>query len=351
MDGGGFARRLRLLAVACLVSLLLAEVLVRALGLAPPLGRQYRNFMADPDLPFRIRPNSVERGLAPSKEFRFEYRHNSQGLRDVEHAAGKPPGVFRIVAVGDSFTYGVGAAFDETYLAVMERQLNARTGAHPRVETVRAGVPRYYPETQRIWLERHGMAYQPDLVLVGFLPNDVFDTLQGLDAIAVDPSGYLKTREARALPAWITWVFRFSHVGRLAVRTALNLRHRGDAGPQWDEVYRSGGPYEPAWLNVEGELGRMAALVRAAGAKLVVLHIPQLGPWDTTRAYPARRLAAWAEAQGDVGFIDALPALQAAAAQSPTPLYFPLDGHCTSAGYRVIGDLLATVLASRGEVP
>lgn len=351
MAAGMVGRRLRLLAVACLVSLVLAEVLVRVLGLAPPLGRQYRHFMADPDLPFRIRPNSVERGLAPSKEFRFEYRHNSQGLRDVEHTREKPEGAFRIVAVGDSFTYGIGAAFDESYLAVMERQLNARAGVHPRVETVRAGVPRYFPQTQRIWLERHGLAFQPDLVLVGFLPNDVYDTLEGLDAIAVDPSGYLKTREARALPSWITWVFRFSHAGRLAVRTALNLRHRGDPGPQWNEVYRAGGLYESAWLDVERELARIAGLVRDAGAKLVVLHIPQQGPWDRARAYPAQRLAAWAEAQGDVGFVDALPALQAAAANSAAPLYFPLDGHCTPAGYRVIGETLAAALASRGEVP
>ena len=67
---------------------------------------------------------------------------------------------------------------------------------------------------------------------------------------------------------------------------------------------------------------------------MVIVHIPQKGPWEERHHYPAKRLGAWAAANG-AGFVDALPALTSGGAES---LYYPKDGHATPAGYGVIAE-------------
>jgi hypothetical protein len=91
------------------------EVVARMLALGPPLDAGYGYNVPDPYVPYRRQPSVRITGR--TDEFAFDYQHNRDGFRDVEHTPDKPPGVFRIVALGDSFTYGVGAAFEETYLA------------------------------------------------------------------------------------------------------------------------------------------------------------------------------------------------------------------------------------------
>ncbi|MBM4197193.1 MAG: hypothetical protein FJ197_08880 [Gammaproteobacteria bacterium] len=97
-------------------ALLLAEGAVRLLGLAPPLPLQYSSYAPSPWLTFGPKPNARHHGLADTGEYRYDFRHNSFGLRDTERDFAKPPGTFRILGLGDSFTYGVGAAFEETWL-------------------------------------------------------------------------------------------------------------------------------------------------------------------------------------------------------------------------------------------
>ncbi len=62
---------------------------------------------------------------------RAEYWHghlhvkNADGMRIAGRYGTKPPGVFRILAVGDSLTYGEGVAADEAWPAVLARELGA----------------------------------------------------------------------------------------------------------------------------------------------------------------------------------------------------------------------------------
>src|SRR5690606_24088509 len=149
------------------------EGATRALGLAPGLTTQHADNVADPQLPYRKRPGSLLVGRSLSGEFDYEYRHNAEGFRDLDRPAAKPPGTFRIVALGDSFTYGEGAAFEETWPSVLERRLRERPQAAARAEVIRLGLPRYFPAAERLVLEHYGLRYEPDLVLVAVLPNDV----------------------------------------------------------------------------------------------------------------------------------------------------------------------------------
>lgn len=326
------------------------EVAVRAFSLAPPLNRQIAGLMVpDPYLPYRPRPNGVWMSSTSSGRFLFETRHSSLGLRDVEHAVAKPPGSFRILGLGDSFTYGSGANFEDTYLVRLQRRLNGRPGRHPPVEIVKAGIPRYFPEPERLFLEHYGLALHPDLLLVGFTPNDVGDTVMGLDAVKPTPDGLLMTREAAQIGPAGYWLFVHSHAARALISRWVSYRVRVEHPLFWDDIYQANGRHEKAWLTVEKEYGRMVNLAARKGARLVILHIPDHPPWNRKTAYPPTRLAAWATAHGAF-LIDTLPALRAAAA-AHREIYWSDDLHCTGEGYRVIAQAVFRGLTERGLVP
>ncbi len=115
------------------------EGLVRLIDIAPVIDRRSAWMEAAPGIPYRPRPNSVVSGRAETDEYDYHHKHNSAGLRDVEHPLIKPEGTFRILGLGDSFTAGWGATYEETYLRRSEVALNARDGGHPPVEIVKAG--------------------------------------------------------------------------------------------------------------------------------------------------------------------------------------------------------------------
>jgi lysophospholipase L1-like esterase len=333
------------------LSLAGVELGVRLLRLAPPLPNQYQLFVEDPVLPYRLRPESRLAGRAPEGEFEFDYQHNSLGLRERELPFAKPPGTFRILGLGDSFTYGAGAKAENVYLARLERRLNARPGDHPGVEVVNAGVPRYFPEAERLFLQEFGFRYQPDLVLLGFVPNDVIDTYLGRDAIQVLPDGRLVSTQGARLVAQLGTLATaaYTHSHALRVLIARHLRTRADLRPvRPEEVLQPDGFHEAAWREVERQYDLLLELVRARGARLVLVHLPQIGPWDARHDYPAQRLAAWAEARG-VAFVDTLPALRAR--QDSELLYWPKDRHPTDAGHAAIADAIFDALSNQALVP
>jgi lysophospholipase L1-like esterase len=332
------------------------EIAVRLMHLAPPLNQQFPGMVPDPYLPYRPRPYGVWMSPAASGEFSFETRHSSLGLRDVEHSAKKPPGTFRILGLGDSFTYGVGAAFEDTYLVQLERMLNQRPGNHlanhlannPKVEVIKAGIPRYFPEPERLFLEHYGLAFEPDLVIVTFVPNDVIDTHMGIDAVKPSEDGFLMTREASELGSPGRWLFVHSHAARMALAKWIAHRIWMRDPIFWSDVFVANGRHEKSWQRVEEEYRRMADLAGNRGARLVIVQIPERGPWTPEASYPAARLSAWAAAHGAF-FIDTMPAL--AATSSSEKLYWDVDPHCNAAGYRVVAEAVSRGLIEHGLVP
>jgi lysophospholipase L1-like esterase len=339
------------LAVAATIAVCGAvELAVRLAGVAPPLPAQYVDYVADDALPFRMAANSVRRNRPwPSgDEFQFEFRTNSQGFPDVEHAFEKSPGVFRILGLGDSYTAGGGAPFEDTYLYRLEQMLRA-DGRD--VEIVKAGQPRYWTEPERILLETVGVRYRPDLVMVAVTPNDVTDTFLGASDTMVR-DGWLVSREAYALGSTALRLYVHSHAARILLRAWLDRRAapsgRGThATMRWTDVFVADGFHEPDWLAVERELDAMRRITGSIGARMVLIYIPTQDFQRSNAHYPAERLAAWGR-RHDVPFIDTLPALRRAAAREQ--VYWKQDIHCTPAGYRVIAETVFTALTQQDLV-
>ena len=92
---------------------------------------------------------------------------NDLGLRGP--AVG-PKRKFRILAVGNSCTFGVGVNDDETWPARLERIMGEESGVES--EVINAGVPGYSSFQGRRYLEERGLDLEPDLVIACFGFND-----------------------------------------------------------------------------------------------------------------------------------------------------------------------------------
>jgi hypothetical protein len=98
---------------------------------------------------------------------------NSRGLRGrTEYAYAKAPGVRRVLVFGDSFTFGEDVSDDETYAHFLQQRL-------PGVEVLNFGVHGYGHDQMLLYLQEEGLRYRPDVVVLGFLYDDMDRNLLG----------------------------------------------------------------------------------------------------------------------------------------------------------------------------
>jgi lysophospholipase L1-like esterase len=90
---------------------------------------------------------------------------NVRGVRGEWVVIPKPDGVFRIITLGGSTTYGHGLSADEAYPAQLQRILRDEYG-YANVEVVNLGVPGYASLDSLVQLATRGLAHEPDLILV-----------------------------------------------------------------------------------------------------------------------------------------------------------------------------------------
>lgn len=119
-------------------------------------------------------PNSVYRQRTP--EVNVQVRINSQGIRaDYEIPLEKPPGVKRIVVLGDSYGMGYEVDLKDAFTTQMANILQAN--GH-KVEIVNLSVSGYGNAEELLMLEHRGFAFHPDLVLLAWHWTDLDDNIR-----------------------------------------------------------------------------------------------------------------------------------------------------------------------------
>ena len=152
-------RVLRVLFQACVISvttLVLTEVAFRVHHYFRPSFIFY-----DPSYNrFRGKPHAPD----------YDFFLNSKGFKDVEFKKEKEPGTYRIVALGDSFAYGV-VPYKYNYLTLLEENLN-REGK--KNELLNMGIVATGPKDYLALLANEGLELKPDMVLVSFFIGNDF---------------------------------------------------------------------------------------------------------------------------------------------------------------------------------
>jgi hypothetical protein len=111
----------------------------------------------------------------------IRWTNNAEGFRsDRDFSRVPPPGVLRILSLGDSFTAGYRVDQDETFSALQDEWVNRKLG---KAEILVAETEE--PATALYYLDRFGLQLKPRIVLLGItLGNDIAQAYQ-----ALDPSG------------------------------------------------------------------------------------------------------------------------------------------------------------------
>jgi hypothetical protein len=109
---------------------------------------------------------------------------NRFGMRDYDHyTKAKPAGVYRIIALGDSFTQGT-TKLQDTWPKALERMFE---GSVPKVEVLNAGVNGYGQDNEYYYLKKYGLGFEPDMALVAeFNGNDLGDNCLHNAHVVVD---------------------------------------------------------------------------------------------------------------------------------------------------------------------
>lgn len=179
-----------LLIASIIFSLFIAEAAFRVIGLRGNYQAPCRNvtFNVAPgttEMPLNgFFPNSINRSYYPDNPRGYfdnqnilDHHFNSAGYRDIEHSISKPASTYRILGLGDSYLYGQGVKFDDICLTKLGKNLQEKS-LHKKIETINTGMCAYNTGHERDLLVNRGLVYDPDMVIVHFVLNDVEEDLK-----------------------------------------------------------------------------------------------------------------------------------------------------------------------------
>jgi len=323
------------LLVSLTLSLGLTELAVR--WLAPQPQSWLSIYRRHPALPFHaFQPDA--RAEIETSETRWRVITDADGFRVGETRA--EAGACTSLWLGDSFAFGHGVDFDESWVGLLQARA-------PAVRQVDSAVPGYGPVQYRAvfdWLLERGV--RPDTAIVAiYVGNDFHDCVWDKDAPVNE--GVLGHR--RDLKSFLKTHLQL-------YRLATSVYHR--LAPTEDE-YRhvlaeladpeawTREPLSVALATFEREMKELQVLAREHGVELRFLVIPtrdavaavRAGATATEGSTPLLPVEKAGRVLADLGadFLDATSPLARAGGEE---LYFPFDGHLTPEGNRIVADAL-----------
>lgn len=322
-------------------------------------------FRKDPAAGYALQPGYANFVRVP--EYTTDIRIDAEGYR-VPVGGADDDGELRILAIGDSFTFGVGVQEEDSWPEVLERTLQESSAGTVSVRN--GGVGGYGPLRSARYLLATQAAWHPRIVIHGiYIGNDLEDT---------HPDDYLEIPEirdgrmvgsgGRPLMRIRSWLRINSHLYAFARAQLYDIYRRTTASQrtryldsmgrtEWPERIR-----DVAWPAAQASIREIADWADEHGVMYLVVVIPvkyqvsdaaweiyrrrwglEADAFDRGRAQ--RIVGAFLEGNG-VPFVDLLPGMLTEPDRDR--LYYPLDAHWTVSGHRHAAKAVGSVLRARG---
>lgn len=378
----------RLLAPAALVAaslvfaILCFEIVLRAVGFSAPIW-----YNPHAHLGWTLRPGLAAWSNAEGRAF---IEINRAGFRDQEHALAKPPNVYRVAVLGDSYSEAFHVPREQTFWALLPERLE-RCGIAPgkRIEVLNFGVSGYGTAQEYLMLEAHAVRYAPDFVLLQFTNgNDVRNNSAVLEHednrpfFVFDGDGALKLDDSfasspwfrrRSSPAWqwlrvandysrVLQLLRAMREARLVAHSKARVESAIEHGLDAEVLAAPAtAAWQEAWRLTERVIAKTAGLAAKNGARFAIVTVPyaaQVHPQRSLREalaaklgvpdlfYPDRRIGEFAK-RNSIQAVLLAPPMQRLAEERG--IYFHGFenvgvGHWNAQGHRAAADLIAREL-------
>ncbi len=277
---------------------------------------------------------------------------NSQGYRGAVHPYRKTPGHIRVVMLGDSIAYSAGVDDDHSFSALVEKR-------RPDIEIVNLAVGGYGTDQELIKLERQGLRYHPDVVILHFclfsdytdnsLPSALFDARQPKPFFTwdghtlVEHDQHLKLSPVRRLAQWLSDYSYLYNRLRVLVGLRRPARQPGVWSERKNKVEDDLGPAAELTFAL---IRRMDELSRQVGARFyVVVHPDEFAFRHRSRLL--RKLCTSPMLDG-ITVVEMGDRHRAAGLDFSE---FAIDepGHLTERGHEVAADVVETLVS--GKLP
>lgn len=285
-----------------------------------------------------------------------EIRTNSFGLRGPEPLVPKRHDVFRILFLGDSFTYGWKVRRKDRFTERLQSKLKAP--GEKKMECVNGGLISYAPILSYLQYKHHLHILDPNLVVLSFDMSDLQDHQDYKDDTVFDHKGrplFCQEKTLGQPRGSVPDLLFFRWMGiRQAHSAAIELRGRYD----WTRDGES-----KDWSSEAQEalmpIKHLADLLKINNIPLVLATYPQ--PWQAhpqasprvrgwlgvsentihTEDRPFQIIEAFARHHG-IAYVNVTPSFRDY--PQTTRLYFQDDFHFTPKGHAVYADTLGRFL-------
>lgn len=242
--------------------------------------------------------------------------YNSYGYRDRQFQQEKPPGIFRIYGLGDSYTFGWYLNDpQQTYPKLLEKTFNDQ---QIPTEFINAASPGFSVPEEVDRFRMEGKFFHPDLVTIGVNYGD-FMTVGSYPSIILPYSELLNK----------------SYLYRLTLGAFIKHLESVKRYQFFMDIFQN--PRSPDWQQFERLIRELKAETAKLNAALVIILFPNLdaqNPNGLYAFYPMHtRLEAFAKQQG-ITVIDPLP-LYLAYPNKRDLVLNPIDAHPTQIAHRL----------------
>ncbi len=227
-------------------------------------------------------PNQHGRRTLPGV-YDYTYSNNSYGFRGHKEYTFEKTSNFRVLFLGDSFTYGIGVNDDQTFAYHIENNLSDFLGS---VEVINSGNGGKGTDYALKLFQTLGYKYKPDLAALCFFPNDFSDNERN-EYFHLDSDGKLHAKSFVSsigakkaffmnIPGY-NWFISWSHVANLLKQAALKYMVSFSSNSDLVVHYRNKEDNYSNHKNIELTnilIIKLKESVKSTGSKLIIFFIP-----------------------------------------------------------------------------